>query len=158
MAVSVEVSGARDNYHRPTDTVDRIDTAGLVKTAAVLKEVIEYLATRPEPLASTLTTTKDSTTQKEKHHHTTRRVILGTVPDFAYTGQGVRLDGVTPDTPAVKVGLQEGDIITRIGETVIEDLQVYSDIIKSLQPGNEITIVFIRDNVEHSVTTKVVAR
>ncbi|MCP4001011.1 MAG: M20/M25/M40 family metallo-hydrolase, partial [Gammaproteobacteria bacterium] len=64
-------SGARDNYHRPTDTVDRIDTAGLVKTAAVLKEVVEYLAGRPEPLTSTLTVTKDSTTQKKKQQHTT---------------------------------------------------------------------------------------
>ncbi len=150
-------SGARANYHRPTDTVDRIDTAGLVKTAAVLKEVVEYLAARPEPLTSTLTNVKDSTAQKKKLH-TTRRVILGTVPDFTYTGQGVRLDGVTPDTPAVKVGLQEGDIITRIGETVIQDLQTYSDILKSLRVGDEITIIFMRDNEEHSVATEVVAR
>ena len=151
-------SGARNNYHRPTDTVDRIDTAGLVKTAAVLKEVVEYLAARPESLTSTLTVAKDSTTQQKKDQRTTRRVVLGTVPDFAYTGQGVRLDGVTPDTPAVKVGLQEGDIIMRIGDTVIEDLQAYSDILKSLQAGDEITIVFLRDNVEHSVTTKVIGR
>ncbi len=83
---------------------------------------------------------------------------MGTVPDFTYTGQGVRLDGVTPDTPAVEVGLQEGDIIVRIGETVIEDLQTFSDVLKTLQAGDEITIVFLRDNEEHSVTTKVVAR
>lgn len=151
-------SGARDNYHRPTDTADRIDTAGLVKTAAVLKEVVEYLATRPEPLTSTLTPTKDSTVQQKKHQQTARRVVLGTVPDFAYTGQGVRLDCVTPDTPAIKVGLQEGDIITGIGNTVIEDLQSYSDILKSLQAGDEITIIFMRDNVELSVTAKVIER
>ncbi len=151
-------SGARDNYHRPTDTADRIDTAGLVKTAAVLKETVEYLAARPEPLNSTLTSTKDSTAQQKERSRTKRKVVLGTVPDFAYTGKGVRLDGVTPDTPAVKVGLQEGDIITRIGDAVIEDLQAYSDILKSLQAGDEITIVFMRDNEEHSVTTKVVKR
>ena len=151
-------SGARENYHRPTDTVDRIDTAGLVKTAAILKEVVEYLAARPEPLNSTLTAAKESTSQQKKHQHTTRRVILGSVPDFAYTGKGVRLDGVTPDTPAVQVGLQKGDIIIRIDDTAIEDLQTYSDVLKSLQEGNEITIVFMRDDREHSVTTKVVAR
>ncbi len=151
-------SGARDNYHRPTDTVDRIDTAGLVKTAAVLKEVVEYLAARPEPLTSTLTGAKDSSAQQKKLHHTKRRIILGTVPDFGYTGKGVRLEGVTPDTPAVKVGLQEGDIIVRIGDTVIEDLQTYSDVLKSLQAGSEITIVFMRDGREHSATTKVIER
>jgi hypothetical protein len=151
-------SGARDNYHRPTDTVDRIDTAGLVKTAAVLKEVVEYLAARPEFLTTTLTVAKDTTALQKGEPHKKRKVVLGTVPDFAYIGKGVRLDGVTPDTPACKAGLQEGDIITRIGDTAIEDLQAYSDALKSLQAGDEITIVFVRDNVEHSVTTKVVAR
>ena len=151
-------SGARDNYHRPTDTVDRIDTAGLVKTAAVLKEAVEYLAARPEPLTSTLTAAKDSTAQKKKHQHTTRRVILGTVPDFTYTGKGVRLDGVTTGSPAEKVGLQKGDIIVRIGKTEIEDLEAFSDILKTLQAGNEITIVFMRNGAEHTVTTKVIER
>ncbi|MDR4498764.1 MAG: M20/M25/M40 family metallo-hydrolase [Candidatus Scalindua sp.] len=151
-------SGARENYHRPTDTVDRIDTAGLVKTAAILKEVVEYLAERPEPLTSTLTAAKDRTNHQKKHQHTTRRVILGTVPDFTYTGKGVRLEGVTPDTPAVQVGLQKGDIIIRIDGTAIDDLQTYSDVLKSLQAGKEITIVFMRDEREHSVTTKLAAR
>ncbi len=151
-------SGARDNYHRPTDTVDRIDTAGLVKTAAVLKEVVEYLAARPEPLTSTLSAVKGSASIKKKQPHTTRRVFLGTVPDFAYSGRGVRLSDVTPDSPAAKEGLQEGDIITHIQDTIVEDLQTFSDSLKSLQAGNTITIVFMRDNIEYSVTTKVVER
>ncbi|MHC4322070.1 MAG: M20/M25/M40 family metallo-hydrolase, partial [Planctomycetota bacterium] len=149
-------SGARDNYHRPTDTVDRIDTAGLVKTAAVLKEAVEYLAARPEPLTSTLTAAKESTTKKQLHKK--RRVVLGTVPAYDYTGKGVRLDGVTTDSPADKVGLKKGDIIVRIGETVIEDLETFSDVLKTLQAGAEITIAYMRDNVEYSAITKVVER
>jgi len=151
-------SGARDNYHRPTDTVDRIDTAGLVKTAAVLKEAVEYLAARPEPLASTLSATKESSTQQEKGPRTKRKVVLGTVPAYDYTGKGVKLDGVTTGSPAEKAGLQEDDILIRIGETEIEDLETFSDILKTLQAGNEITIVYMRDNIEHSVTTKVIER
>ncbi len=151
-------SGARDNYHRPTDTADRIDTAGLVKTAAVLKEAVEYLAARPEPLASTLTAAKESTAPQTKQPHKKRRVVLGTVPAYDYTGKGVRLDGVTVGTPADKVGFQKGDIIVRIGETEIEDLETFSDVLKMLQAGNEIVIVYIRDGAEHTVTTKVVER
>ena len=151
-------SGARDNYHRPTDTVDRIDTAGLVKTAAVLKETVEYLAARPEPLTSTLTVAKESSAQQEEQPHKKRRVVLGTIPAYDYTGKGVRLDGVTTGSPAANVGLQEGDIIVRIGETVIEDLESFSDLLKTLQAGSEIKIVFMRDGTEHSVTTKVIER
>jgi len=151
-------SGARDNYHRPTDTADRIDTAGLVKTAAVLKETVEYLAARPGPLTSTLAGARDITALQKGGPHKKRRVILGTIPDFGYTGMGVRLSGVTPDSPACKVDLQEGDIITLIEDTLIEDLQTFSKVLKSLQAGSEITVVFTRDNVEHSVTTSVIAR
>jgi hypothetical protein len=151
-------SGARDNYHRPTDTVDRIDTAGLVKTAAVLKETVEYLAARPEPLTSTLTVAKESSAQQKEQPHKKRRVVLGTIPAYDYTGKGVRLDGVTTGSPADKAGLQKGDIIVRIGETVIEDLESFSDLLKTLQAGSEIKIVFMRDGTEHSVTTKVIER
>jgi len=151
-------SGARDNYHRPTDTVGRIDTAGLVKTAAVLKEAVEYLAARPEPLTSALTAAKESSTTQKKQPHKKRRVVLGTVPAYDYTGKGVRLDGVATGSPAEKVGLQKGDIIVRIGETEIEDLETFSDVLKTLQAGAEITIVFMRDGTEHSVTTNVVER
>ncbi len=62
------------------------------------------------------------------------------------------------DSPAVRAGLQEGDIITQIGDTVIEDLYTFSEVLKSLQAGDEIIIVYMRDNTEYSVTTKVAAR
>ncbi|WP_096894362.1 M20/M25/M40 family metallo-hydrolase [Candidatus Scalindua japonica] len=145
--------GAHGNYHRPTDTVDKIDSAGLVKTAAILKETVEYLAARPEPLTSTLTTTKDATAKKQIHKK--RRIILGTVPAYGYTGKGVLLDGVTSDSPADKTGLRKGDIIVRIGEVAIGDLQIYSDFLKTLHAGDEIEIVYMRDGTEHSVTTRV---
>ena len=80
------------------------------------------------------------------------------MPDYDYTGKGVCICDTVPDSPAVKVGLMKGDIITQIGDTVIEDLYTFSEVLKSLQAGNEITIVFLRDNVEHSVSTEVVAR
>ena len=123
-----------------------------------MKEVVEYLAARPEPLASTLTAEKENITQRTKQPHKKRRVVLGTVPAYDYTGKGVRLDGVTTGSPADKAGLHKGDIIVNIGETIIEDLETFSDVLKTLQAGNEITIVFKRNNIEHSVTTKVVAR
>ncbi len=48
--------------------------------------------------------------------------------------------------------------IVRIGETEIEDLETFSDVLKTLQAGNEITIVYMRGNVELSVTTNVLER
>ncbi len=148
--------GAHGDYHRPTDTVDKIDTAGLVKSAAILKETVEYLAARPEPLTSTLTSTEKRSA--EKHPHKTRRVFLGTVPAYEYSGKGVLLDDISAGSPADKAGLRKGDVLVRIGQTVIEDLRTFSDILKSLHAGDEVAIVYIRDNTEHSVTTKLIER
>ncbi len=47
-------SGKTPDFHRPSDTVDKIDKAGLVKAVKVAKEVVENLASRPDPLSSTL--------------------------------------------------------------------------------------------------------
>lgn len=123
-----------------------------------MKEAVEYLAARPEPLTSTLTAAKGSATQQEEPVRTKRKVVLGTVPAYDYTGQGVKLDGVTAGSPADKVELQIGDIIVRIGETVIEDLETFSDALKRLQAGAEIAIVYMRDGTEYTVNTEVVER
>ena len=47
-------SGIHLDYHRPSDTVDKIDSAGLVKVASVVRETLEYLAKRPAPLTTQL--------------------------------------------------------------------------------------------------------
>ena len=88
------MGGADEDYHAPGDTADKIDTAGLVKVAAILKEATEYLANRIEPLTVTLSTgpaPAESAAPKEK-----RKTSLGTVPDFAYQGEGVRIDNPLP--------------------------------------------------------------
>jgi aminopeptidase N len=144
-------SGPHLDYHRPTDTADKIDPAGLVKVAAVTKEVLEYLANRPEPLSSTLkpgAPTKSSTTSE-------RKVSLGTVPDFAYQGKGFRLSGVAPGSPAEAAGLREGDIIIAINGLEVMGLKGFSDVLKSLSPGDRISVTFLRDGGERTAETVV---
>ena len=47
-------TGPHEDYHRSTDTADKVDAAGMVKVATFLKESVAYLASRPEPLTSTI--------------------------------------------------------------------------------------------------------
>ena len=47
-------TAAHADYHRPSDTADKIDVAGLAKVAAFVREGIAYLAERPEPLTNTI--------------------------------------------------------------------------------------------------------
>jgi len=144
-------TGPHLDYHRPTDTVDKIDPEGLIKVAFVAKEVVDYLSGREEPLTATITGTSTEPARE-------RKVSLGTIPDFAYTGEGYRLSGVVPGSPAEACGLKEGDVITRIDSDSVNNLKDLSNILKSLTPGSRISITFIRDGKEMRVDTVVVPR
>jgi S1-C subfamily serine protease len=151
-------TGPHLDYHRPTDTVDKIDSAGLVNVAKVAQEAIEYLTGRLDPLTSTLTSTcRDSSTpaQPPGSHRT---VSLGTIPDFTYQKTGVRITGTTPGSPAEKAGLQAEDVIVQLGETAIDDLRALSKALAALQPGETISITFTRNGRQHTTQTTVVAR
>jgi len=148
-------SGPHTDYHRPTDTIEKIDPDGLQKVASVVKEALEYLAGREGPLSSNLQEDPGGTVLLEK---SSRKVSLGTVPDYAFQGEGYRLSGVVPGSPADSVGLKEGDIIVRIDGDVIHSLRDVSDSLKSLKPGDRIVITFMREEKEMTAEADVVAR
>jgi aminopeptidase N len=87
-----------------------------------------------------------------------RRVSLGAVPDFAYTGKGVRLSGVSAGLPAERAGLLEGDVIVSINNKQVPDLRDLAEGLRSLNPGDSVTVRYLRGSAEHSVTIQVVAR
>jgi aminopeptidase N len=145
-------TGPNLDYHRPGDTADKIDPAGLVKVASVTKEVVEYLAGREGPLSSLLKRGEALKTTPR----TERTVSLGTIPDFAYQGRGFRLSGVAPGSPAEASGMNGGDVIISINGREVEGLKGLSDILKSLSPGDRISITFLRDGAER--TTEAVVK
>jgi hypothetical protein len=151
-------TGAHLDYHRPTDTVDKIDAAGLINVAKVAREVIEYLAGQPEPLTSTLTSTDQKSTTPERRPGSNRTVSLGTIPDFTYQETGVRITGTTPDSPAAKAGLQAEDVIVQLGKAAIDDLRSFSTALGTLQPGETISIAFTRNGKQHTTQATVVRR
>jgi aminopeptidase N len=147
--------GVHEDIHRPGDTPDRIDPDGLVKVARVLYEATEYLAQRPGTLDSTLAGSDKPVSASMPQ---TRRVSLGTVPDFTWSGDGVRLDDVRDGTPAARAGLQKGDIILGINEVPVESMRQYAESLRQLSPGDEIRIDFRRDGKQQRVITHVTAR
>ncbi len=146
-------SGAHVDYHRPTDTADKIDAEGLVKVASVAKGVIEYLANRQNPLTASITPeTTESEPKKE------RKVSFGIIPDFAYQGQGCRVAGVIQGSQAEKAGLREGDIVIGINEQRIGTLRDFSDFLKTVNPGDSLSITFLRDGKQMAAEGTVVQR
>jgi S1-C subfamily serine protease len=80
------------------------------------------------------------------------------MPDFAYSGEGVRLSGVNPGSPAETAGLRQGDIVTAINDRTVNSLKEYADALRALAPGDAVRIRFLRDGAPHTVDTRVVER
>ncbi len=137
---------AHEDYHAPGDTADKIDAAGLIKVAAILKEGAEYLANRLEPLTVTLDAGNRSSDMPQATAQTRdkRKIIIGTVPDFSWQGEGVRVDDVLPDSPAQQAQLQQGDILIRLAGQPVTDLKSYADILRVLKAGEKIELQFRR--------------
>ena len=147
---------AHEDFHRPGDTPDKIDLSGLVKTARVLQEIAGYLAERPEPLNSALDGARSPA--RATSAATSRQVSLGTVPDYAWSGAGVLIDDIRAGTPAEQAGLRKGDIIVAVNDITVMHLRDYAQVLKTLQPGDEIRIRFRRDGREQNVSTHVMLR
>ncbi len=142
-------SGPHLDYHRSTDTADKIDADGLVKAASVAQEAVLYLAEREGPL-----TTSSQAGKPDTAPTTPRKAGIGTIPDFAFSGKGFRLSGVVAGSAAEAAGLKEGDVIVRMNDSTIESLKDFSDILKTLKPGDKVSIIFMRQGKESSVETE----
>jgi len=152
-------TGPHADYHRPGDTPEKVDAEGLVKVASVAKEALEYLASRPEALASSLGGPGGAAAGGTGGGPAGgRKVALGTVPDFAFPGPGVRLSGVVSDSPAERAGLRAGDVILGLGETAVGNLAEYSRALKALAPGDEVRVRYARDGAEQAASARVEER
>jgi peptidase M28-like protein/peptidase M1-like protein/PDZ domain-containing protein len=142
-AVQVFASQAGD-YHRPSDTPDKIDETGLGKVAAVLKEAIDYLAVRPEPLTF-LGGVAAAQPPAGRAPGAPRRVATGIVPDMTYQGEGVRVSSVQPGSGAEQAGLKTGDRLLVLGGTKTPNLRALADALRDLQPGQTVEVEFARE-------------
>lgn len=80
------------------------------------------------------------------------RAMLGVTTEK--TEQGAKVNDVTEKSAAEKAGIKEGDIITKIGDTKIEDPDDLSEAIRKNKPGTKVTVTFLRDKKEQKVTAE----
>jgi len=151
-------TGANADYHRPGDTADKIDYDGLERVAGFAGELAIYLADRDEPMGFVPPGAEKAAAAAPAAGGSARRVSFGSIPDFNYSGKGVRVSGVIPGSPAEKAGLKEGDILVEFAGVAVDDLRSFSDILKGLSPGDQADVVYLRDGERRSTTVTVVER
>jgi hypothetical protein len=150
--VQLFYTGVGSDYHRPEDDADKIDADGLVKVATVTREVLEYLAEREDPMTfiSKAISGKPTMPQMDKKSGE-RKAATGLMPDFVFSGEGVKIAGVSDDSPAAKAGLVKGDVISEFDGKPVKNLKDYSNYLKAHQPGDTVTFTIDRNGVKKEV-------
>lgn len=145
------------DYHAATDDVERINAPGTARVVALAEGVLRRVADRP----ARLTFQRASTSQRMAGPDASGRPrpYLGSVPDMAGDErvQGLRLQGVTPDSPADKAGLKAGDVVVELDGKPVTDLYSYTDALYARAPGDVIAVTVLRGGPAGAerVTTRV---
>jgi membrane-associated protease RseP (regulator of RpoE activity) len=129
-------TGTHVDYHKPSDDFEKINAVGIYKVLSLMTTII-----RNTPVVNEFpfSATKVESTKAPKF-----TVTLGVMPDYLYEGEGMRLDGVSPDKPAAKAGLQTGDIITQLGAVQVSNMQSYMQALSQLKAGDTASLLYQR--------------
>ena len=141
-------TGPHADYHRPSDTWDKVDADGLRTVTTIAYRVVRALADRDDrptfvrvpggpPRAGTGATGYGP--------------YFGAVPDFGESPHpGVRLGGVRPGSPADRAGLQAGDVIVRFAGVTVRTLDDLVFALRSRRPGDAVEVSYVRDGAERA--------
>jgi hypothetical protein len=131
-------TGTHPDYHKPSDTFDKINYEDEAKLLAFVTRIIVGLDGDEKRL--TFTTAKSDATPRTGGF----RVYLGTIPNYADTNDGLLLDGVREESPAARAGLKAGDKIVKIGSREIKNVYDYTFALGELKAGQEYPIEVMR--------------
>ena len=142
-------TGAHADYHKPSDTADKINYEGLMRVTDFVGDIVKTID--GNPLKPTYTVAKSA----GMGGRSTFNVSLGTVPSYSEgTGDGLLLDGVRDDSPAAKSGLKAGDKIVRLDGRNVRNIGDYVNVLGEMKAGEEYEIV-VRRGAE-TLTLKIV--
>jgi S1-C subfamily serine protease len=69
------------------------------------------------------------------------------VPDYLYSGEGMRIDGVSEGRAAQNADLQKGDVVIKMGDSTVVDMMSYMRVLSTFDQGDETTVIIERDGV-----------
>jgi len=136
-------TGLHSDYHKPSDDADKINYIGETKIINYISSIVLSPTTTSQKLAFTKTRETQTTSSLRSGS-----VTMGVMPDYTYSGAGLRCDGVSDGRPAQKAGLKAGDIIIKVGDYTISSMDSYMQMLGKFQKGDKAKVKFKRGNEE----------
>jgi S1-C subfamily serine protease len=151
-------SGFHADYHRPSDTWEKIDAAGGAGVADLALALARRLANRQERPAFVETVQQDHGTSGSVGAVSGYGPYFGSVPDFANEGQGVKFAEVRSGSPAAKAGFRGGDVMISFGGAPIKTLYDFTFALRGKKPGDTIEVTVLRDGQPLTATVELTNR
>jgi hypothetical protein len=130
-----------DDYHRASDTPDKIDAGGEARVVALAERVARAIADRPSRLTYVRVAAPVQSAGSQGSD-----VYLGSIPDMAGSDTpGLRLTGVRAGSPADLAGIKINDVIVVFDGKPVKDLYEYSNALYARKPGDEVDVVVLRE-------------
>ncbi len=131
-------TGSHEDYHKPSDTADRINYDGLASIAEFVRLILSDLQTSDK--RPTFAVAKVEQTARS----TGFRVYLGTVPSYGESTDGMNLDAVREGSPAEKAGLKAGDRIVKMAGRDVRNVYDYTQALSEMKAGEEYEVEVVR--------------
>ncbi len=149
-------SGLHADYHKPSDTWDKIDAPAAVKLLDMLSGLIERL--EDDPARPTFVRVADPHPLVADASAHSGKVSgygpdFGSIPDFTELPNGVRFADIRPGSPAAKAGLRAGDILIEFDGKPIQNLYDFTYALRAKHPGQEVLVRVLRG--DHTIEAKV---
>ena len=130
-------TGQHMDYHKPGDDSHLVNYTGIHEVSSYIYALIKKINGQPQ-LA--FTKTKDTQDQKVSSF----KVTLGVMPDYVYTGKGMRIDSVIEGRVADKGGLKNGDVVIQLGDIEVTDIYKYMEGLGQYEKGQKANVTVLR--------------
>ncbi len=138
-------SGLHADYHKPSDTWDKIDAPAAIKLLGLVEDAMEHLASDPgRPQFVRVVEPQPHGDVAGSSSKSGYGPDFGSIPDFTEIPEGVRFADIRPGSPASKAGLKAGDILTEFDGKPIQNLYDFTYALRAKKPGQEVLVKVIR--------------
>ena len=137
-------TGAHGDYHRPSDDADKLNIPGIRRISSLVAETAIGLAE-----AAGRPTYQE--TKAPQLGSGGSRPYFGSIPDYSEEGPGLRLQGVTPESPAARGGLLAGDVIIQLGASRIGTIVDFDSALRKHKAGDKVKVVVKRGKEEKTL-------
>lgn len=137
-------TGVHPDYHRPSDTAEKLNADGMAGVAALGARIVEQLDSGARPQFARVTPPA-----RRGRGDSGGGTFLGVGGDGRTPGDGVRLGNILPGSAAERAGLRDGDVLVRVGEQPVDTFEELRTAIRARRPGDVVRLVYLRDGRDH---------